>query len=64
MPYVSARYAPPDAVRPPLPGAPKQIIATDTGGLEWWLDESSQVGDWLDYVARGGTIDPAPEPKE
>jgi hypothetical protein len=41
------------------PGDPKQVIATDDQNVEWWLDEASQVGDWLRYIENGGTIDPA-----
>ena len=62
MPYVSAKYAPPDPIMPMMQGAPKRVIATDSEGTEWWLDESSQVGDWLDYVARGGTVTPYEQP--
>jgi len=62
MPYVSARYAPPDEIMPQMPGAPKRVIATDDQGVEWWLTEDSQVGDWLTYVAEGGTVEPYDEP--
>jgi hypothetical protein len=55
MPYVSAQYQPPDPMVPP---EPKQVIATDEQGVKYSLTEDSQVGDWLDYLARGGTIDP------
>jgi hypothetical protein len=58
MPYVSARYAPPDEITPQMPGAPKRVVATDDQGTEWWLTEDSQVGDWLRYIEEGGTIDP------
>jgi hypothetical protein len=61
MPYVSAKYAPPETdpvMQQPL-GAPKQVIATDDQGTEWFLTENSQVGDWLRYIEGGGTIDPA-----
>ena len=59
MPYVSARYAPPNEtlIQQPL-GAPKQVIATDDQSVEWFLTEDSQVGDWLRFVEDGGTIDP------
>jgi hypothetical protein len=63
MPYVSAKYAPPDEIMPQMPGAPKRVIATDEEGTEWWLTEDSQVGDWLRYIEGGGTIDPAAETK-
>lgn len=58
MPYVSAHYqqdsplSPPDAARP--------VEATDEQGVKHYLREDSQVGDWLDYLAAGGTIDPIP----
>jgi hypothetical protein len=61
MPYVSARYAPPIEGGPPTTGAP-QIIAVDENGTEYYFMEDSQVGDWLRYLADGGTIDPAPAP--
>jgi hypothetical protein len=62
MPYVSARYAPPDPMMQQPLGAPKRVIATDENGVEWFLTEDSQVGDWLRYVEDGGTIDPYDEP--
>jgi hypothetical protein len=62
MPYVSAKYAPPDPVMQQPLGAPKRVIATDSEGTEWWLTEDSQVGDWLAYVAEGGTVEPYDEP--
>lgn len=60
MPYVSAKYAQPDPIAPP--GAAKQVLAIDDQGAVWSLTEDSQVGDWLDYIANGGTIEPAEEP--
>ena len=63
MPYVSARFAPLDPVIPALPGAPKRVIATDDQGVEWFLTEDSQVGDWLRYIEAGGSIEPAPATK-
>jgi len=62
MPYVSARYAPLDEIRLQPLGAPKQVIATDDQGTEWFLTEDSQVGDWLRYIEDGGTIEPFTEP--
>jgi hypothetical protein len=59
MPYVSARYAPPNPTMQQPLGAPKRVIATDDQNVEWFLDEASQVGDWLRYIEGGGTIDPA-----
>jgi hypothetical protein len=35
----------------------------DDLGAEWALAEDSQVGDWLTYIAEGGTIDPYVEPE-
>lgn len=64
MPYVSAKYMPSDALS--LPDAPRQIQAIDEQGQVWALREDSQVGDWLRYIAEGGTVDPVdtePEPE-
>ena len=58
MPYVSCRYAPPDAtgmMPEPKPGA-YPVICTDENGVEWFLTEDSQVGDWLRFVEEGGTV--------
>ena len=63
MPYVSSRYAPPDAtgmMPEPKEGA-RPVIATDDQGVEWHLTEDSQVGDWLRFIEAGGTIEPAAE---
>jgi hypothetical protein len=60
MPYVSARYMPPDPMMPP--DAPRQVQAIDEQGLVWSLTEDSQVGDWLRYIEEGGTIEPATQP--
>jgi hypothetical protein len=60
MPYVSARYAPQIPLSPP--DAPRQIVATDDQGQEWFLSEDSQVGDWLRYIEEGGEIEPYDEP--
>ena len=60
MPYVSCRYGP-----PPSPEVPQQqIICTDDYDQQWWLFEDCQVGDWIDYVAAGGTVDPYEPPEE
>jgi len=68
MAYISARYAPPnsDPQMQPKPGEPRMVIATDDQGGEWWLNEDSQVGDWLRYVEAGGTVmaSKTPEPME
>jgi len=58
MPYVSARYAPPDPNIVTMPDEPKQVIATDDQGVEWFLTEDSQVGDWLRFIEANGKIDP------
>lgn len=60
MPYVSAKYLPPDFTM--LPDAPKQVQAIDDQGQVWVFSEDSQVGDWVQYLADGGTIDPADIP--
>jgi len=63
MPYLSARYAPPDAtgLMPDKEGASARVIATDDQGVEWYLTEDSEVGDWLRFIEAGGTIEPAAE---
>jgi len=59
MPYVSARYEPPDPLLPEAKdGDPARVIATDDQGVEWHLTEDSQVGDWLRFIEAGGTIEP------
>lgn len=60
MAYVSAKYGPPDALA--TPEFPKPILATDTEGLVWSFREDSDVGEWQEYLANGGTIDPADIP--
>jgi hypothetical protein len=57
MPYVSAKYLPLDPMMPE--GAPRQVQAIDTQGLVWAMNEDSLVGDWLEYIANGGAIEPA-----
>jgi hypothetical protein len=37
-------------------GDPRRVIATDDQGVEWHLDEASQVGDWLRFVEDGGQV--------
>jgi len=54
--FVSARYGATDPLA--SPDAPKQVQAIDAEGRVWALTEDSQVGEWLDYMATGGTIDP------
>lgn len=55
--YVSARYVPfnPQVHQP----GEKPVTAFDAEGNQYWLDESSEVGDWLRYREAGGSIDPA-----
>jgi hypothetical protein len=57
MPYVTARFAPPDTsgMFPDEPGK-RRVIATDDQGVEWFLTEDSLVGDWLRFVEAGGTV--------
>jgi len=58
MPYVNARYAPPDTsgmMPAPEPGK-LRVIATDDQGTEWHLTEDSLVGDWLRFIEAGGEI--------
>jgi hypothetical protein len=61
MAYVSARYVP----ETPMPesagtkeAVARPIEAIDDQGLKWSFREDSQVGDWLEYLNNGGTIDP------
>ena len=69
MPYVSCRYAPPDAtgmMPETTQGENASIICTDDHGVEWQLTEDSQVGDWLLQEAAGrwsrmSRPSPAPE---
>jgi hypothetical protein len=58
MPYVSAHYAPPDTtgLMPEPREGQRPVIATDDQGVEWHLTEDSQVGDWLRFLAEGGTV--------
>jgi hypothetical protein len=66
MPYVSSRFAPPDAtgMMPATKDGEHRVIATDDQGNEWHLTEDSQVGDWLRFIEAGGTIEPdLPEAK-
>jgi hypothetical protein len=60
--YVSAKYATEDPTMPIAPEGQKPVHATDGDGVVWTLSEDSEVGDWLDYLANGGTIDPADIP--
>jgi hypothetical protein len=39
-------------------GTNARITCTDDNGVVWWLSEDSQVGDWLEFKAKGGTVTP------
>jgi hypothetical protein len=59
MPYVAAYYAPPlppELMTTVKAGDPRRVIATDDQGVEWYLTEDSQVGDWLRFMEAGGTV--------
>lgn len=56
MAFVSARYMPNDPIA--LPDASQQVQAIDDQGVHWSLTEDSQLGDWVEYLANGGMIDP------
>lgn len=52
--FVSAQYVPNEA---PAPGQPPMLIrAVDEDGVVWWLDDNCTQGDWLEFVAKGGTV--------
>lgn len=42
-------------------GAEKlRVVCTDEAGAEWWIPdpaEECQVGDWLQFIAAGGTVE-------
>ena len=66
MPYVSARYAPPDAtgLTPEPKDGERPVIATDDQGVEWQLTENSEVGDWLRFMeSESFAIQEAEEPE-
>jgi hypothetical protein len=59
MPYVSCQYAPPDPMEAePKAEGERRITCIDEQGRTWWLTDSSQVGDWLEFVEKGGTVEP------
>jgi hypothetical protein len=64
--YVSCMYAPPDPEMDEnlKTGENARITCTDDQGRVWWLSEDSQVGDWLEFVAQGGTVEPYAESEE
>ena len=62
MPYVSCMYAPPEPLdAEPKPAGQRRITCVDDQGRTWWLTEDSVVGDWLEYKAKGGKVDPYQE---
>ena len=64
-PYVSCSYAPPDPtgmMPETTEGENARITCIDDQQQTWSLTEDSLVGDYLAFVAAGGTIDPAEEP--
>ena len=52
--FVSAQY-----VVNELPPPEQLIRAVEDTGTVWWLTDDCQQGDWLRYLAEGGTIAPA-----
>jgi hypothetical protein len=59
-------YAPENPDDPPeiKEDGHKAITCIDEQGRKWFLTEDSQVGDWLTYVAEGGTVSPYEAPQE
>lgn len=64
MAYVSARYAPLPKLIPEPEGTPRSVLVIDQDGQEWCLRENSEVGDWLEFKAKGGQIEPSLEDVE
>jgi hypothetical protein len=64
--YVSAQY-----VVNELPPPEQLIRAVDDTGRVWWIPEGCDNSDWLEFLAKGGTVmaantpetQPAPKPK-
>ena len=62
MAYVSCMYAPElDEIEIKEAGK-KNITCLDEQGRKWFLSESSQVGDYLEFIANGGTVEPYEAP--
>ena len=65
MPYVSCMYAPPDPTGmmgvETKEGENARITCIDDQDRVWHLTEDSLVGDYLDFLEAGGTIEPAEE---
>jgi len=60
MAYISCMLAPPipdDDLEVKTEGH-RAITCIDDQGRTWFLTEDSQVGDYLEYVANGGTVAP------
>jgi hypothetical protein len=59
MPYVSAKF-----IKDPMTGDTDTLIeAIDDQGRVWSVPGMDcDVGDWLDYVASGGTVEAYNEP--
>jgi hypothetical protein len=61
MPYVSCSYAPPDPTGMGIEtkmGENARITCIDDNDVTWWLTEDSEVGDWLEFKSKGGTVEP------
>ena len=58
MPYVSAKY-----IKDPMTGSTDQLIeAIDDQDRVWSVPGMDcQVGDWLEYIDKGGTVEPYQE---
>ena len=64
MAYVSCTYAPPDEeLDATREAGNRRICCTDDQDRVWWLTEDSEVGDWLEFKANGGTVEPYVEPE-
>ena len=57
--YVSAKF-----IEDPMTGSTDTLIeAIDEEGLRWTVPGMDcDVGDWVDYLASGGTVEPYEEP--
>jgi hypothetical protein len=64
--YVSCQYAPPDetGMSETKEAGKARITCIDDQGRTWWLTENSDVGDWLEFKASGGTVAPYAESEE
>jgi len=58
MPYVSAKF-----VMNPDTNEPTNIEAIDDRGRVWFVPGMDcDVGDWKEFLANGGTVEPYTEP--